>query len=55
MSDRDKEEFHTSWHDGNITVIVATRAFGLVINKNIRLVIRHGFPPDLSSWVQEFG
>ena len=35
--------------------MVATRAFGLRINKNIRLVIRHGLPPDLSSWVQEFG
>ena len=36
--------------------MVATRAFGLGINKkNIHLVIRHGLPPDLSSWVQEFG
>ena len=35
--------------------MVATRAFGLRINKNIHLVIRHGLPPDLSSWVQEFG
>ena len=37
MSD---EESHNSWHDGHVSVIVATRAFGLGINKkNIRLVI----------------
>ena len=56
MSDKDKEESHRAWHDGQFTVMVATRAFGLGINKkNIRLVVRHGLPPDLSSWVQEFG
>ena len=56
MNDKDKEESHRSWQDGHVTVMVATRAFGLGINKkNIRLVIRHGLPPDLSSWVQEFG
>ena len=56
MSDKDKEESYSSWHDGHVSVMVATRAFGLGINKkNIRLVIRHGLPPDLSSWVQEFG
>ena len=37
-------------------VMVATRVFGVGINKkNICLVVRHGLPPDLSSWVQEFG
>ena len=56
MSDKDKEESHSSWHDGHVSVMVATRAFGLGINKkNIRLVIQHGLPQDLSSWVQEFG
>ena len=56
MSDKDKEESHMSWHDGHVTVMVATRAFGLGINKkNIRLVVQHGLPPDLSSWVEEFG
>ena len=56
MSDKDKEESHMSWHDGHVTVMVATRAFGLGINKkNILLVVQHGLPPDLSSWVQEFG
>ena len=40
MSDKDKEESHMSWHDGHVTVMVATRAFGLGINKkNIRLVV----------------
>ena len=56
MSDKDKEESHGSWHDGHVSIMVAIRAFGLGINKkNIRLAIRHGLPPDLSSWVQEFG
>jgi len=56
MSDKDKEESHSSWQNGRCKVMVATRAFGLGINKkNIRLVIRHGLPADLSSWVQEFG
>ena len=56
MSDKDKEESHSSWHDGHVSVMVATRAFGLGINeKNIRLVIQRGLPPDLSSWVQEIG
>ena len=56
MSDKDKEESHMSWHDDHVTVMVATRAFGLGINKkNIRLVVRHCLAPDLSSWVQEFG
>ena len=56
MSDKEKEESHKSWHNGSCKVMVATRAFGLGINKkNIRLVVRHGLPPDLSSWVQEFG
>ena len=31
--------------------IVATRAFGLGINKpNVRYVIRNGLPPSLSAW-----
>ena len=56
MNDKDKEEAHKRWHDGSCKVMVATRAFGLGINKkNIHLVVRHGLPPDLSSWVQEFG
>ena len=56
MSDKDKEESHSSWHDGHVSIMVATRAFGLGINKkNIHLAIQHGLPSDLSSWVQEFG
>ena len=56
MSDKDKEESHNSWQNGSCKVMVATRAFGLGINKkHIRLVIWHGLPADLSSWVQEFG
>ena len=37
-------------------MIVATRAFGLGINKsNVRFIIRNGVPPSISAWAQEFG
>jgi len=56
MSDKKKEESYKSWHKGSCKVMVATRAFGFRIHKkNICLVVWHGLPPDLSSWVQEFG
>ena len=43
MSDKDKGESHTSWHDGHVAVMVATRAYGLGINKrNIHLIVQHG-------------
>ena len=56
MRDSEKEEAHQKWQNDEVKVMVATRAFGLDINQtDIRLVIRHGLPPDLSAWVQEFG
>ena len=56
MRDSEKEEAHQKWQNDEVKVMVATRAFGLGINKkDIRLVFRHGLPPDLSAWVQEFG
>ena len=43
-------------NDGHVIVMKATRTFGLGINKkNIRLVVQYSLPPDLSSWIQEFG
>ena len=44
------------WMQGNVQVMVATKAFGLGIDKpNIRHVIRNGVPENISAWVQESG
>ena len=56
MKELDKVEAYCKWKSGEIQVIVATRAFGLGINKaNVRYVIRNGLPPSISAWAQEFG
>ena len=44
------------WMQGNVQVMVATKAFGLGIDKpNIRHVLRNGVPENISAWVQESG
>ena len=56
MRESEKLDAYTSWKSGNTPVIVATRAFGLGINKsNVRFVIRNGLPPSISAWAQELG
>ena len=56
MKESEKRESYCKWKSGEIQVIVATRAFGLGINKsNVRFVIRNGLPPSISAWAQEFG
>ena len=56
MREYEKRESFTSWKNGTTPVIVATRAFGLSINKsNVRFVIRNGLPPSISAWAQELG
>ena len=56
MKESEKREAYIKWKGGEIQVIVATRAFGLGINKsNVRFVIWNGLPPSISAWVQEFG
>ena len=56
MRESEKRESYMSWKNGDTPVIVATRAFGLGINKsNVRFVIRNGLPPSLSAWAQELG
>jgi len=56
MKESEKREAYVKWKSGEIPVIVATRAFGLGINKsNVRYVIRNGLPPSISAWAQEFG
>ena len=56
MKELEKREAYCKWKGGEVQVIVATRAFGLGINKaDMRFVIRNGLPPSISAWVQEFG
>ena len=56
MNEREKIDAYKRWKNGEYAVIVATRAFGIGINKpDVRYVIRNGLPPSISAWVQEFG
>ena len=56
MKESEKSDAYLRWKSGNVPVIVATRAFGLGINKeNVRFVIRNGLPPSISAWAQELG
>ena len=55
MDTTSKHEAHSYWR-GYLQAIVATKAFGMGINKpDIRYIIRHGVPESLSSWLQELG
>ena len=56
MKELEKREAYCKWKGREVQVIVATRAFGLGINKaDVRFVIRNGLPPSISAWAQEFG
>ena len=56
MKESEKSDAYIRWKDGDVPVMVATRAFGLGINKeNVRFVIRNGLPPSISAWAQELG
>ena len=56
MKEADKRDAYSKWKNDEVKVIVATRAFGLGINKpNVRFVIRNGLPPSISAWAQEYG
>lgn len=56
MKEGEKCEKYQKWRNGEVQIIVATRAFGLGINKpDVRFVIRNGLPPSVSAWAQEFG
>lgn len=56
MKEGEKNEAYIQWKRSEVQVIVATRAFGLGINKdNVRFVIRNGLPPSAAAWTQEYG
>lgn len=56
MDVRSKSEAYMNWRAGRAQVMVATKAFGLRINRsNVRHIIRNGAPESISSWTQELG
>lgn len=55
-SKSDKKAVLSNWTDNEISLVVATSAFGLGVNKpNVRYVYHVGVPPSLEAWVQEAG
>jgi ATP-dependent DNA helicase RecQ len=56
MDAEERQTAQDEWMQGNVQVMVATKAFGLGIDKpNIWRVIRNGVPENISAWVQESG
>ena len=51
-----RHESYVRWKSDDVKVIVATKAFGMGINKpDIRHIVRNGVPENMLSWVQEMG
>ena len=51
-----RHESYIRWKSGEVNTIVATKAFGMGIDKpNIRYVIRNGVPESILSLTQEIG
>ena len=51
-----REDAYMQWKSNKVQVIVATKAFGMGIDKaDIRHVIRNGVPENMASWAQELG
>ena len=51
-----RRESYTKWKSGQVQTIVATKAFGMGIDKpDIRHVIRNGVPESILSWAQKLG
>ena len=56
MDAKERQVAQEEWMHGKVQVMVATKAFGLGIDKpNIRHVIRNGVPESISAWIQESG
>jgi len=56
MNQEDRELMLKSWLDGRISIMVATNAFGMGIDKpNVRFVCHYQFPNNLEAYFQESG
>jgi ATP-dependent DNA helicase RecQ len=56
LGKRPREEAQTAFMDGSRRIMVATKAFGLGIDKpDVRLVVHYNFPDSLESYYQEAG
>lgn len=52
----DKKAVLANWNDSEISLVVATSAFGLGVNKpGVQHVYHVGVPPSLEAWIQEAG
>jgi len=51
-----RQRVHAAWVEGRVSVIVATVAFGMGINRgDVRFVIHAGLPASLHHYYQEAG
>lgn len=55
MEDGERKRIHIAFTEGELTCIIATVAFGMGIDTNIKNVIHYGIPKDLESYYQEIG
>ena len=56
MDAHSRQESYCKWKSGDVQMIVATKAFGMGIDKpDIRNVIQYGVPESILSWGQELG
>ena len=56
MDVKSRNESYTKWKSGQVSVMVATLASGLGINKpDTKHIVRYGVPENICSWAQELG
>lgn len=56
VGDRNKENIHMRWRNGEVNVVCATIAFGLGIDKaDVRFVLHHSLPKSVEGFYQESG
>ena len=56
MDASSRHDSYIKWKSGQVQTIVATKAFGMGIDKpDIRHIIRNGVPESVLSWAQELG